>query len=52
MSWRPQDEAACKNWGLAGCIDVDDGPELARPSADGTGVGMSRRLGRGCLEVG
>lgn len=52
MSWRPQDEAVCKNWGLAGSTDVDDGPELERPSVDGAVVEMSRRLGRSCPEVG
>lgn len=52
MSSRPQDEAACKNWWLAGCTDADDGPELGRPSVDGTVVEMSRRLGLNCLEVG
>ncbi len=52
MSSRPQDEAACKSWGLAGCTDVGDVQELGRPSVDGTVVEMSRRLGRGCLEVG
>ena len=52
MSSRPQDEAACKNLGLAGCIDADGGPELGRTSVDGTVVEMSRRLGLDCLEVG
>lgn len=52
MSSRPQDEVACKNLGLAGCIDADDGPGLGRPSVDGTVVEMSRRLGLDCLEVG
>lgn len=52
MSSQPQDEAACKNWGLAGCTDVDDGPGLGRPSVDGTVEEMSRKLGQGCLEVG
>ena len=52
MSSRPQDEAACKNWELAGCIDVDDVQELGRPSVGGTVVEMSRRLGLDCLEVG
>lgn len=51
MSSRLQDEAACKNWGLAGCTDVGDGLELGRPSVEGTAVEMSRRIGRGCLEV-
>lgn len=51
MSSRRQDEVVCKNWWLAGCTGVDDGPELGRPSVDGTVVKMSRRLGRGCLGV-
>ena len=51
MSWRLQDEAVCKNWGLAACTDVDDGPELGRPSVDGTVVEMSRRIGPCYLEV-
>lgn len=51
MSSRPEDEAACKNWELAGNTDVDYGPELERPSVDDTVVGMSRRLGRSCPEV-
>ena len=42
----------CKNWGLAACTDVDDEPELARPSVDGTAVEMSRRIGPDYLEVG
>lgn len=52
MSLRPQYEVGRKNWELAGCTDADDGPELGRPSVDGTVVGMSRRLGQDCLEVG
>ncbi len=52
MSWRSRDEAACKNWGLAGCTDVDDGQELGRPNVDGTVVERSRRIGRGCLGGG
>ena len=31
---------------------MDDELELGRPSVDGTVVEMTRRLGRGCLEVG
>ena len=52
MSLRLQDEAGCKSWVLAGCTDADDGAELGRPSVDGIVVGMSRRTGQGCLEVG
>ena len=51
MSLQGQDEAGCKNGGLAERTDVGDGQELGRLSVDGTVAKMNRRLGGEYFEM-
>ena len=51
MSLQRQNEAGCKNGGLAGRTDVGDGPELGRLNVDGTVAKMNRRLVGGYFEM-
>ena len=51
MSLQRQDEAGCKNGGLAGRTDVGDGPELGRLSVDGIVAKMSYSLGGAYFEM-